>query len=161
MSNLKVLYPPSATVDHVDVFLAGTIEMGNSIDWQADVIKELEDFNIAIANPRRENFSDFSKEELHRQINWELDNLEKADTVFMYFAPGTISPISLLELGLLLGKKKHVILCCPDGYSRKYNVMVTCHNDWSFSANCDVYETLEEAVTGLKLQYLSNSVSFD
>lgn len=35
------------------VFLAGTIEMGNSVDWQAKAIRRLQDMPINIFNPRR------------------------------------------------------------------------------------------------------------
>ena len=33
-------------------------------------------------------------------VRWELDMLDAADLVVMYLAPGTRSPVSLLELGL-------------------------------------------------------------
>ena len=38
--------------------------------------------------------------EFRRQVEWELGALESADVIVMYFAPGTQSPISLLEMGL-------------------------------------------------------------
>ena len=58
-------------------------------------------------------------------MEWELKGLETADVVAFYFAPGTKSPITLLELGLL-AKSKNVIACCPEGFWRKGNVDIVC-----------------------------------
>ncbi len=55
----------------------------------------------------------------------ELDALDAADIIFMYFSPNTKSPISLLELGLYANTKK-MLVCCPDGFWRKGNVEVVC-----------------------------------
>jgi hypothetical protein len=64
-------------------------------------------------------------EEIRRQINWELDAIERSDLMAFYFAPGTKSPISLLELGLI-ARQKQAIVCCPPGFWRKTNVDVVC-----------------------------------
>ena len=47
-----------------------------------------------------------------QQVNWELDALEVADWIVVYFDPDTQSPISMLELGLH-AKSDKVIVCCP------------------------------------------------
>jgi hypothetical protein len=61
-------------------------------------------------------------------VEWELAGLERADVVVIYLAPGTKSPISLLELGLHAGRNPHkVVACCPDGFWRKGNVDIVCH----------------------------------
>ena len=44
----------------------------------------------------------------------------------MYFSPGTKSPISLLELGLIVNSDTLVIVYCPDGFWRKGNVDIVC-----------------------------------
>lgn len=141
----RVVDPTTELLDNVDVFLAGTIEMGNSPDWQSAVIERLADMDIVVANPRRESFDDFSKKELHHQINWELDHLHKASYVFMYLHPGTISPISLLELGVCLAKGKTVVLVCPDGYNRKDNVVLTVQHHWTSSESCILFECIDKA----------------
>lgn len=51
--------------------------------------------------------------------------MERATWIAMYFAPGTKSPISLLELGLFARSGK-LIVCCPDGFWRKGNVEIVC-----------------------------------
>lgn len=50
--------------------------------------------------------------------------LESADIIVMYFAPGSQSPVSLLEMGLHARGGK-LILLCPEGFWRKGNVDIT------------------------------------
>ena len=116
------------------LFLAGTIEMGNSEDWQAKIIKNimLSDVdNVNIFNPRRVIFDQNDSEEIELQINWELDRISNADVIFMNLCANTISPISLLEIGLIIslikqiGKEITFIIHVEYGYSRTQNVLTT------------------------------------
>lgn len=111
------------------IFLAGSIEMGNAENWQEEFTKYFErDFNIF--NPRRDDWDSSWKQSIdnpqfYKQVNWELNGLDKSDLIIMYFDPNTKSPISLLELGLYATSKKlHVI--CPEGFWRKGNVDIIC-----------------------------------
>lgn len=54
-------------------------------------------------------------------MEWELAALEASTFIFVYFAPGSSSPISLLELGLHARSGK-VIAVCPEGFWKKGNV---------------------------------------
>ena len=58
-------------------------------------------------------------------VEWELDGLERADVIAMWFAPETKAPITLLELGLFARSGK-VVVGCPNGFWRKGNVEVVC-----------------------------------
>src|SRR5690606_26760619 len=62
--------------------------------------------------------------EFRRQVEWELAALEAADIIVMYLAPGSQSPISLLETGLH-ARGGRLILLCPEGFWRKGNVDIT------------------------------------
>jgi hypothetical protein len=111
------------------IFLAGSIEMGTAENWQEDLTKYFEkDFNIY--NPRRDDWDSSWEQSIHNsqfyeQVSWELNALNKAQLIVMYFDPKTKSPISLLELGLYANSKKlHVI--CPEGFWRKGNVDIVC-----------------------------------
>src|SRR6185436_15768358 len=87
------------------VFLAGSIEMGKAVDWQTELSGFFEKLNWNVFNPRRDDWDSSWKQEktnlqFAEQVNWELNALEAATLIVMYFDPKTKSPISLLELGL-------------------------------------------------------------
>lgn len=112
------------------VFLAGSIEMGQAEPWQAEVETYLQDLDIIILNPRRDDWDSsweqsYENPKFREQVEWELLGLEEANLVAMYFSPGTKSPITLLELGLCL-RATNLIVCCPRGYWRRGNVEILC-----------------------------------
>src|SRR5262249_24691138 len=86
------------------VFLAGSIEMGTAENWQERVVRELAtmpNLNLTILNPRRENWDaswvqSISNPQFKEQVEWEIAAQEMADMIFMYFAPETKAPITLL-----------------------------------------------------------------
>lgn len=111
------------------VFLAGTIDNGDSLNWQNKTIIELMNLginDIEIYNPRREHWNpNPSKEEMEYQIKWEQEYLDKADFIVMVLLDDSKSPISLLELGLYAKSNKLIVFCTPDFY-RWDNVRLTC-----------------------------------
>lgn len=133
------------------VFLAGTIEMGNSVDWQAKAIQRLRDMPINIFNPRRVVAPD--QKLIAEQINWELNSIAACRFIFMYLAGGSVSPISLYELGLLQGGQiagKHVVLCCDPEYTRKDNVLVTTSHPIFANPNIYLSHSFEGSLLKLK-----------
>lgn len=114
------------------VFLAGTIDMGESIDWQADTAETLKTCTSIIYNPRRPDWDSSWEQSIDHpdfnvQVNWELDMIDHSDLVFMYFLPGSQSPITLLELGIIAGSAPEKLwVCCPTGFWRKGNVDIIC-----------------------------------
>lgn len=132
------------------VFLAGSIEMGDAELWQERVVRTLSDVaNLVILNPRRDDWDNSWEQRagdprFFEQVSWELDMLEAADIVIMYLAPGTMSPISLLELGLC-ARSGTLRVCCPDGFWRRGNVEVVCMRH-----QIPLYETLDALIAGLK-----------
>lgn len=126
----KIIKSPAPLQAGFSVFLAGSIELGIAEDWQAYVENKLAEIDILIFNPRREDWDSSwtqHKGDAHfrQQVEWELNALEHADVIAMYFAPSTKSPVSLLELGLFAHTDK-LIVCCPDGFWRKGNVDIVC-----------------------------------
>jgi hypothetical protein len=112
------------------VFLAGTIDNGSSTDWQQELARELDNHNITVYNPRRADWDKtwditYENPQFYQQVNWELNALEKANVIVMYFAPGSVSPISLLELGLFATSSK-LMVCCPKEFWRRGNVEAVC-----------------------------------
>jgi len=128
-----VLKPPAPLAQvgqSTAVFLAGSIEMGVAEDWQTEVTGRLADLDIAILNPRRDDWDSSWRQSIddprfRGQVDWELDGLDRADIIAMWFAPGTRAPITLLELGLF-ARTGTLVVGCPDGFWRKGNVEVVC-----------------------------------
>jgi hypothetical protein len=103
--------------------------MGKATDWQRDMIAALADEKVTILNPRRADWNPAWKPEasdphFRQQVEWELAALDSADIIILYLAPGTQSPVSLLEMGLHARGGKLIVLC-PDGFWRKGNVDIT------------------------------------
>ena len=123
---------------NLSIFLGGTIEMGNSEDWQTEIYNSLKIVddnmgfcdNIDVFNPRRESWdSSWTQEQanpqFNGQVNWELDNIEDSDIIFFNILPDSKSPITLMEIGLCKDRPS-VIVCCPEGFYRKGNVDIVC-----------------------------------
>ena len=67
--------------DQYSIFLAGTIDMGNSIDWQKQITEELskEFSNLTFYNPRRLDWDNSIQQSIKdyrfaEQVNWEISN---------------------------------------------------------------------------------------
>ena len=109
------------------VFLAGTIDMGTGEDWQkeAEAILASREEAYIVYNPRQKEWNPERPGEMDFQVNWELEHLEKADVIVMYFLPDSKSPITLLELGLFARSGKLRVIC-PPAFYRYDNVRITC-----------------------------------
>ena len=115
--------------NYLSIFLAGSIEMGKAEEWQKKIVDSLEDKQYIFFNPRRDDWDssweqDKGDKNFREQVEWELEALETADFIVMYFDPETQSPISLLELGLHARDGKLIVIC-PEGFWKKGNVDVT------------------------------------
>ena len=134
--------------DNIKIFLAGTIDSGDSEDWQNKLVTELalynwdpsseedsgfdyalgadEDEDIIIFNPRRENWNKRATErDVEEQIKWEQKHLDSADFIVMVLKDDSKSPISLLELGLY-GPSGKMLVCCTEKFYRFTNIRMTC-----------------------------------
>lgn len=152
-----MVYTPPMNISLRDIskksiFLGGSIEMGKAENWQIDMIKFLEPFDFEIFNPRREDWEStwklpYENGNFYQQVNWELNALEHADIILMNFIPDTLSPISLLEMGLF-GVDANIHVVCPDGYWRKGNVDVVCDR-----YSIPLYNTLDDFKRFIKTMY--------
>lgn len=151
---MKEIKPP-ATLSISDlnktwIFLAGSIEMGLADEWQKRLVNKFEDHDLIFLNPRRDDWDSSWPQDptpgtkFYEQVTWELDFLKSADLVVFYFDPATESPITLMELGYAVGSSKNIMVCCPDGFYRKGNVVITCD-----LADVTVLNTLEELVESM------------
>jgi hypothetical protein len=156
-----VLYPgevkaPNHTSHEpsLGIFLGGSIEMGSAVDWQSEVVSMIKhktlflDFmKLAIYNPRRDDWdSSWTQDpaygtQFNEQVAWELDHLNKSNIIIFNFEAGTISPITLLELGLHLGTEATKFVVCPTDYHRYGNVKLTAALE---GKNVKFYEKRDE-----------------
>ena len=129
---------PRTAPHHPHLFLAGSIEQGKASNWQGAAIQYFQtrflDEDLVVVNPRRETWNaeldqKLENREFYWQVSFELEHLEKADGVIMWLEPGTLSPISLFELGLMtgwtsMGAMNKLVIGCPEGFWRLGNVEV-------------------------------------
>ena len=146
---VEIKAPNNLEIVGTTIFLAGSIEMGTAENWQATVVKRFETHLITFFNPLRDEWDSSWKQEqketkFNEQVNWEMNNLEDCDIIFMYFDPGTKSPISLLELGLHASSGKMIVVC-PNGFWRKGNVEIVCTR-----FNIPLFNTLEDGIGSLE-----------
>lgn len=130
------IYKPPSNISKRDrklksIFLAGSIEMGKAEDWQSRIEKIFE-LSYNVFNPRRDDWDaswiqEFDNPQFSQQVRWELNAMEEADTILYNLVPNTISPITLLEIGLhAKDTTKDIYVICPKGYWRKGNIDIVC-----------------------------------
>ncbi len=150
---MKVITAPEALdlKGSYSVFLAGSIEGDTVQRWQDIVIEKLKNKEGMLLNPRRDAWDASWKQDIENpvfkaQVCWELEALEKADLIVMYFDKSTKSPISLLKLGLF-AKSGKLVVCCPDGFWRKGNVAIVCER-----YNVSEVQSLEALIDEVKMK---------
>lgn len=134
---------PVEEASYTKIFLAGTIDMGNSVDWQRQTIelfRERNDGRYLFFNPRRGGKFDPSPENMNYQVRWELEHLEQADVIVMNLLGSSKSPISLLEMGIHIRSGKLRVACEPN-YYRYDNVRITCEH-----YGVPLYHSLKELI---------------
>ena len=159
---MKVYTAPEATrfTTVPSVFLAGSIEMGTAEPWQDSTIAKLADLDVEIYNPRRADWDSswvqsITNPQFATQVNWEMDHLELADIAFFYFDPATKAPITLMELGFMLGSaimftEACIVVVCPKGFWRKGNVEVMCARAEAEGVHVFFEESLDEGIAILR-----------
>lgn len=123
--------PPNEPEDReFSVFLAGSIEMGKAIQWQKHMATFLSPLPIKVNNPRRGHWDPTATQEaknaaFRQQVEWELAALENATVICFFFDINTMSPVTMLELGLWAHSKK-VVVCCDKRFWRAGNIHIVC-----------------------------------
>jgi hypothetical protein len=106
------------------LFIAGGIT--GAEDWHAKLLEELKDESLVVFNPKRKNFDTSDEEVEVQQITWEFLHIAKANAISFWFPPQTLCPITLFELGSVLGEKtsKTVFVGCDPLYARIRDVKI-------------------------------------
>lgn len=106
----------------ITLFLGGGIT--SCPQWQPEIVKLLEDTNLTILNPRRENFDVNNPDIEKEQIIWEFKHLQKANAIMFWFPCETLCPITLFELGKWVVGYKPLFIGCHPEYKRKNDVRI-------------------------------------
>lgn len=110
-------------IKHKSLFLAGGIT--GCSDWQSIVAGQLKDLEIAVLNPRRNDWpASTDDREIKRQILWEHDMMRAVDGVLFWFPPETLCPITLYELGAMSERGGKIFIGCDLNYKRRLDVEV-------------------------------------
>ena len=104
------------------IFIAGSIT--GCPDWQKTLIDSLKSLEIAIYNPRSENFPIHDPSASYEQIKWEYDHLRKADAISFWFSKDSLGPIVLFELGAHTMTQKPIVIGIEPGYPRQNDVLI-------------------------------------
>lgn len=174
---MKVYKPtdPLHDGESQSLFLAGSIEMGSAIDWQKQVEDSFSSYDIAIYNPRRDDWDSswtqsIENEQFYHQVTWELQHQERASAILLYFAPDTKSPISLLELGLFgtqisnagvaafgireeISGNDRLHVVCPDEFWRQGNVEIVCRR-----YGIPYFKELAPAINEIKRKFIESKL---
>lgn len=152
---------PYNTDGKISVFLAGAIDMGAAVDWQSQVVQNFKSWNkqkeIVFLNPRRTDWDSSWQQvpedrQFRQQVEWELTALQKADIVFLNLPKDSKAPISMLELGLMAGANKNLIVCCDPQFYRYGNIALTAER-YGFT----MYTDFDTAVTALRMRCVMES----
>jgi len=136
------------------IFLGGSIEQGKA--WGDYLTSKLSSYNfdIRILNPRRDDYDAGQKQTIDNpyfkeQVTWELDGLDRSDLIVMFLQEDTLSPISMMEIGLYINTldwNKQMIICCPPKFWRRGNIEVLVDRFPFHSKLVDNYEEFENLI---------------
>lgn len=104
------------------VFLAGGIS--NCPNWQNEFIRSMEDDEVYLINPRRDDFDVNDVDMEYQQIKWEFDHFKMADAVVFWFPSDTLCPITLLEYGKELCGQRPLFVGTDPKYARRRDIII-------------------------------------
>jgi hypothetical protein len=117
------------------IFLGGTIDMGNSYDWQTEFADSFSSYpdSVVILNPRRNDWDSSWKQDptpgtkFYEQVMWERKAQHPQVAVYKVynFEPNSASPITLMEVAEFGEARNTFVRCSPDFY-RYGNVAIFC-----------------------------------
>lgn len=142
------------------VFLAGSIEMGKAVQWQKQMAATLQDLPVTLCNPRRgawdPNVTKSAKDAAFKQqVVWELTALENASIIVFFFDANTVSPVTMMELGLWASSGK-VIVCCDSRFWRAGNIHLVCER-----YKVPYVEKFDDLVSAAKDRFFKEGMKLD
>jgi len=144
----EVKAPGEYSKEKYSIFLAGAIDQGQAEDWQQKVARSLDDIDILVLNPRRDDWDSsweqtIDNPEFKQQVLWEVKAQEDADLIVFVFTKDSKAPITFFEFGAF-GLHKDAIVCAEEGFYRQGNLDIYCEY-----FNVPMYHNLEEMIADL------------
>jgi hypothetical protein len=130
------------------IFLAGAIDRGSAEDWQKKVARALDDLDILVLNPRRDDW-DASWEQcatcepFRSQVLWEIEAQEDSDMNIFVFTKDSKAPITFFELGAF-GTRKDAMICAEEGFYRQANLDIYAEH-----FDIPIYHNIDELIADL------------
>jgi hypothetical protein len=140
----------------MSLFMGGGIS--NCANWQLEMRDRLADVKpvkgeFVVINPRRADFPMNDPAAAEEQIKWEHDYLIRTDAVLFWFAPETLCPITLFELGTFVRTDIPVFVGVDPRYQRKQDVEIQLK---LYRPDIKVVYSLEDLAEQVKEWVLSN-----
>lgn len=117
-------YVPDGAARLPRLFVAGGIT--GCPDWQQEYRHHFEYLGTPLIffNPRRADFPMGDPDAAQAQIEWEYEQLHKADAISFWFSRGSLNPIVLFELGSWLHREKPIFIGIDPEYERQSDVEI-------------------------------------
>lgn len=120
---MKIIQAPDrAVLRNPSLFIAGGIS--GCQNWQADLIKHLQESKFTVVNPRRDAGMLTTGPEAAEQISWEAWHLSHVHAISFWFPAESICPITLFELGVAIQGNKPIFVGCDREYARVFDLQV-------------------------------------
>lgn len=123
------------------IFLAGSMATGSQVNWRQTVIDAFGE-KYHFLDPTNLKHDSLTDVEMRNHIKWEFDGLRIADFILLNFLPDSLSPISMVELGMYIASKKLIVVCPKEFYKWRY-IDTLCKEH-----NTLIFNQLEEVLTG-------------
>ena len=130
------------------IFLGGGIQ--KCPDWQKQFIEMMNDEEVVLYNPRRDNFPINDPSAADEQITWEFNALHDCDVFTMWFCNAdSDQPICFFELGRYISIKPEnkVFVGVENGFRREQDVYIQMR---LFNDKILIAKSLEEHVQNIK-----------
>lgn len=137
---------PSLLEYRKKVFLAGGIT--GCPDWQAVAIEMLADQDkLLVMNPRRDDFDVSDLNMTKHQVDWEFRHINYANCMLFWFPRDTLCPITLFELGKIVGANRNLVVGAHPDYKRRIDLIEQLSHTHPHHT---LHTTLESTVDDLK-----------
>jgi hypothetical protein len=104
------------------LFLGGGIT--SCPQWQPIMVGLLSDTDLAVLNPRRQQFDVTDPAVEEEQIIWEFRHMERATAILFWFCAETLCPITLFEYGKWVTQDKPLFVGHHPEYRRRNDLRI-------------------------------------